>query len=144
MATDGHIERVLKKLRVEEGWRDKPYTDTVGVWTVGYGFNLQAQRMPKEVGELWLRMIVDDCEAKCSTFDFWEDLDEAQKAALINMCYNLGWHTLNKFKRTLQHIRNKDYEAASRGILASKAARQHKSWGNPRYEHIAEDIKGYA
>lgn len=142
MESIGPVERVLKRLRVEEGWRSKPYTDTVGVWTVGYGFNLEALRMPREVGELWMKIIVDEIEERCKTFTFWDDLNETQQAALINMAYNLGWHGLNKFKRTLAYIEAGDYEAASAAILKSKAARQHAKWGNPRYEHIAEDIKG--
>ena len=142
MESTGSSNRVLKKLRVEEGWRAKPYTDTVGVWTVGYGFNLQALNMPKEVGELWLKMLVDEVAAKCATFPFWDRLNETQQAALINMGYNLGWNGLNKFKRTLAYIEAGEYEKASKSILNSKAARQHAEWGNPRYEHIAEDIKG--
>lgn len=34
---------VVKELQMEEGFRGKPYKDTQGFWTIGYGHNLQGR-----------------------------------------------------------------------------------------------------
>jgi GH24 family phage-related lysozyme (muramidase) len=50
------IDRLEVEVATDEGWRAKPYQDTVGVWTVGYGFNLEDRAMPEAVGRYWMRL----------------------------------------------------------------------------------------
>lgn len=143
MGTNGPSNDVLETLKVSEGFRGKPYKDTVGVWTVGYGFNLEALSMPKAVAELWLTLIVDEIWEQCAEhFDFWDDLTSERQDVLIDMAYNLGWNGLLQFKNMLKHVENAEYIEAGKHILASKAARQHESWGNPRYKVLAAKMKG--
>jgi lysozyme len=41
-----NIEKLKKELRRDEGVRYSPYKDSVGVWTVGCGWNLEARGLP--------------------------------------------------------------------------------------------------
>ena len=34
---------LIKELKKQEGYRDKPYKDSQGYWTIGYGHNLQGR-----------------------------------------------------------------------------------------------------
>jgi hypothetical protein len=80
MATNGRpSDDVLETLRLSEGFRGKPYRDTVGIWTVGYGFNLEALQMPLQVAELWLNILVEDLYKKCAKeFGFWNTLSSSK------------------------------------------------------------------
>ena len=40
-------KELLKRLRLEEGYRSKPYLDTVNRWTLGYGWNVQGRPLTK-------------------------------------------------------------------------------------------------
>ena len=42
---------VVKELQMEEGFRSKPYKDTTGNWTIGYGHNLEGRSFNTK--ELW-------------------------------------------------------------------------------------------
>jgi lysozyme len=44
-----NIEKLKKELRRDEGVRYSPYKDSVGVWTVGCGWNLEARGLPNTV-----------------------------------------------------------------------------------------------
>ena len=140
---DDYIEAAMDTLRVAEGFRGRPYQDTVGVWTVGYGFNLEARPMPEMIAEVWLAYILFELDEQMDEeFSWWANLDPQRKSALLDMAYNLGFGGFKKFKRTIKHIENEEWGQAAQSILNSKAARQHKEWGNPRYEYIAAKIRG--
>jgi GH24 family phage-related lysozyme (muramidase) len=66
----------------------------------------------------------------------------ARQGVLIDMAYNLGFNGLLQFKNMLKKVEQGDYAGAAQSILASKAAKQHASWGNPRYERLAAKMKG--
>ena len=38
---------VLKQLRMEEGFRDKPYRDIYNHWTIGFGFNMDGRTLTR-------------------------------------------------------------------------------------------------
>ena len=45
-------QRLVASLEKHEGYRDKAYQDTEGVWTIGYGTNLQELRIDESIEEL--------------------------------------------------------------------------------------------
>lgn len=119
------IDIALTQLRVDEGFRSRPYRDTVGKLTIGYGRNLDDVGISRSEGEYLLRNDVEEViDQLKSTFGFWDDLSELRKAVLINMAFNLGFDGLMGFHNTLKHIRAGEFEDASEHMLHSKWARQ--------------------
>lgn len=107
-----------------EGLRLKPYQDSVGVWTVGYGHNCQDKAISKEIAESLLGDDIKDAIHDCQTFNWFGGLDEVRTSVVVNMVFNLGLTRFRDFKKTINDIENGDYETASVEMLDSKWARQ--------------------
>ena len=43
---------LIKELKKQEGYRDKPYKDSQGFWTIGYGHNLQGRAFDSHENEV--------------------------------------------------------------------------------------------
>ena len=52
-----------------------------------------------------------------------------RKSVLIDMCYNMGWPALSKFKNMFAAIDAEDFEEAARQMMDSKWYRQVKVRG---------------
>lgn len=124
-------EYLLEQLKRHEGFRSHPYRDTVGVWTVGYGFThgvtSQSPAMSLEQANSRLEeemlIAIADAKAVCKCFD---NLVPARKVVLANMAFNLGRTRLAGFKNTLRLICAGNYSDASLHMLQSKWATQVK------------------
>jgi len=141
------IAIVTEQLKRHEGFREKPYYDTVGKLTIGYGWNLDDDGITKEEAEQHLikeiAETVADLQAKLP--DLYASLNEYRKAVLINMAYNMGIGNKKKgllsFQNTLAMMRVGNYEGAAKGMLSSQWANQV---GN-RAKELAKIMKqGYA
>ena len=71
-----------------EGFREKPYQDTLGVWTFGHGFTFITEEESRMVMEH--RLKTDILPGVIDLCDTWETLTEARQIVLLNMAYNLG------------------------------------------------------
>lgn len=127
-----NIERLKAHLREAEGYRTRPYLDTVGVWTIGYGRALHGLTR-LDVAELeWTRTqaetALDEDIAKAvhdaSSFGWWLTLDPVRQAVVVELCYNLGRAGFAKFVKTIEAIRQREYQRASRELLRSRWAEQ--------------------
>ena len=71
---------------------------------------------------------MNDIKGVCDDLDrnipWWRDLSDLRQEALANMCFNLGWHRMSKFKNMLSAMRSGDFERAGVEALDSKWARQ--------------------
>ena len=120
------IQIARAQLKIDEGLRLKPYKDTEGNWTIGYGRNLSegisialAEQMLSEdliVAHSDARMVVGQVHFDAAT--------PKRQAALINMAFNLGRTRLLKFRSMIELIRQGRWEAASNAALASIWASQ--------------------
>ena len=54
-----NLNKVLQQLKLDEGFRAKPYKDTEGVLTIGFGYNLD-KGMSEETAELLLHKEIQD------------------------------------------------------------------------------------
>ena len=63
-------------------------------------------------------------DALANKFDWWVGLDENRKAALIDMCFNLGMIGFLKFSGMLVALSQKNYSLAARAMMQSKWATQ--------------------
>lgn len=108
-----------------KGSRYVCYQDSVGVWTIGVGRNLQHRGLSEaEVDLLLDNDLKDHWNDLLIAFPWVERLDTVRQRALLDMGFNLGIPRLKTFKRTLASIERGDYETAAVEMLESKWAEQ--------------------
>ena len=122
-------ERLAKQLEVDEAKRRYPYICSSGKLTIGIGHNLDAKGVSDRVIALMLEEDIDDAVAELDhALPWWRQLSDARQEVLVNMCFNMGIGTATKgllsFRNTLAAVERGDYEAAARGMAASKWAVQ--------------------
>lgn len=133
------IVDVRDDLKRDEGLRLKPYRDTVGKLTIGYGRNLDDVGITEDEAEYMLEGDIEHVlEQLDRTLPWWNDLNESRKRALVNMAFNLGIGGLLKFKKMLAALKAGDYEHAAVEALDSRWAKQV----GQRADRIAELLKG--
>ena len=108
-----------------EGLRLKPYKDTVGKTSIGFGRNLDDRGIT--LGEA-LQLLHNDlirCYGECdASIPGFKDLARARQVVLVDMCYNMGIRGLMNFKMMIADVVAGDYEAAAGEMLSSKWAGQ--------------------
>lgn len=120
----------LKKLTKEfEGCRLKPYRCTAGKLTIGYGRNLDDVGISQAEADMMFERDFAKAEADarkiCEEFGInAEDLIEQRFYVLTDMCFNLGYGGLKKFKGMLTALKNGLYEDAANHMLDSLWAKQ--------------------
>ncbi|SRR5579885_5149 len=115
---------VYELIKRHEGLRLKPYPDSLGHLTIGYGRALNIAGISKDEAEAMLRNDVASVETRLRGLPWFQNLDEVRRAALIDMAFNLGWGKLLGFTRFLSAIGHGDFETAAREMLASEWADQ--------------------
>jgi len=115
------LEVLTVQLKRHEGLRLKSYQDSVGVWTAGYGRNLQAMKITQKEADKWLN---DDIAVVAHLLEYRfpiiNKLSENRKLALLNMAFNLGIKGLSKFKKMWKAIERGNYKEASKQMKKSK------------------------
>lgn len=127
------IDRVIQQLKIDEGFDSHWYKDTKGFWTIGYGFKdggladqlfLLAEWKPAGDPSKIMKIpqaaeILTDCVYYLypQTRDLlgeptWTKLTQTQRAALVNMAFQLGVDGLGEFTKTLNLIREGKYADA--------------------------------
>jgi len=130
-----NIDRIKGVLRSDEGLSLKPYRCPTGHRTIGYGWNLDARKLPnfidfylaqhgcitEEMAE-WLldRAVLDATEgAKSILGEAWSRLSEERREVLVQMVFQLGKASVSKFTTTLECIRNGEYRRAAEAMRQS-------------------------
>lgn len=128
----------MAELRRHEGFKDRPYRDTVGVLTIGYGWNLESDPIYREVADLQMKMKLEVLEARLtSDYDWFPNLSQARKDVVLNMCYNLGTAGFAEFRNTIGLIQRSKFDEAATEMLKSKWATQV---GN-RSKYLADKMR---
>ena len=116
---------IIADLKVDEGFRAKPYLCTAGANSIGYGRNLDALGITEEEAEHMLRNDVARVERDLNkAYPWWIKCPETVRRAMVNMVYNLGINRFGIFKRMISCIQAGDYKGASAHALDSKWADQ--------------------
>lgn len=118
------MDHLLESVKYHEGYRDTAYQDSVGVWTIGYGTNLQTLRIDRELAEKWLREKLAEARAFAETLPEWAVLDGPRRDVVVEMIYNLGERGYSLFVNTRRAMQEGRFEDAAKGMLGSKWARQ--------------------
>lgn len=119
---------LTEHLKREEGFRRSAYRDHLGYLTIGYGRMIDSRRgggITTDEGAMLLRNDVDKVEIALALALPWTThLTEARRTILISMAYQMGIEGLLKFKHTLNHVHNFQYQQAAEGMLDSLWAKQ--------------------
>ena len=102
------------------------YKDSVGIWTIGVGRNLEHVGLRSEAEARYLlRSDIVAIRAELEKAIPWiGDLDEVRQRCLMDMAFNLGVAGLMKFEKTLRLIAQGNLSGASQEMLRSKWADQ--------------------
>lgn len=122
-----------------EGLRLKPYIDSVGKCTIGYGRNLDDNGISASEAEFMLDSDIRTATSEClHAFPWFAELDQARQDVLVNMCFNLGISRLKKFVKFLAAMELGHYDTAANEMLDSLWAKQVKG----RAIELATIIRG--
>lgn len=118
------LERIREELRDEEGKRLKPYRDTEGVWTIGYGRNLR-DGITEAEAEFMLESDIAQAFAIAVEMygHVWRDLNDIRRGIIVKMAFQLGRRGLFRFERFRKAVEAGDHEAAAAELLDSKVAK---------------------
>lgn len=113
-------------IETNEGYRQYVYTDSVGVDTIGIGFNLE-EGFTIEECRMILRLRMEKFGNELARrIPIYLHVGCVRKIVLLDMVYNLGITRLLKFKKMLAALDSGDYELAAKEMLDSRYARQVK------------------
>jgi len=127
------VDRVLWRIRQDEGFRSAPYQCIADVWTFGYGTTRYRDELVKRdtppIGireaRLYLRSdvlsAIDDCQAIYSNFG---ELHTVHQEVLVCLAYQLGRPNLQGFRKMNEAIEAFDMVGFARELRDSKLFRQ--------------------
>ena len=137
LSKDGKLE-LINELKREEGFRASIYQCSLGVDTIGYGFNIAyltkdelalnggfIEPMSEEVATKILESKVSKLIKSVDEVYSWIDnLPEVVKIGLYDMIYQLGIKGFGSFVNTQKYLKALDYPKAIENIKNSKWAKQ--------------------
>lgn len=121
------IDEIAEALKREEGFSAHAYLCSENRLTIGYGRNvdeLGGIGISPDEADLLLRNDIDRTIAECEQWEWFGDLQPAQQSVLIQLCFQLGYPRLTKFKRMLAALAEQDYDTAADELLDSRFAEQ--------------------
>ena len=131
------MSKLLDQLKRHEGYRKFPYSDSVGLLTVGIGRNLEHVGISEEEAEILLANDVEVARQAASTMDYYESLSDERKDAVVNLIFNMGLSRFLGFKKMNAALYIADYDLAAIELLDSKYAVQV----GDRSRELASQIK---
>ena len=117
---------LIKQLKRHEGIELKPYKCTSDKLTIGVGRNLEDVGISEAEAEYLLMNDLSRFIKMANEFDWYAGLNDARKAVIISMLFNLGRGGFNKFLKFKQALAEGDHLTASREMLDSRWAKQVK------------------
>ena len=126
-----NLERILKSLKDEEGFRAFLYDDATGLPikrgsivkgnpTIGYGWNVTTSPMSESEASMVLgNRIVLAAKDAASLVPNWVTLNETRQDVLIDMAFNLGRNGLFAFKNMLRAVNEGRYDEAADEMMDS-------------------------
>ena len=140
-------DKFIEEIRQHEGYRDKPYFDSLGILTIGIGHamghnspgpmtevamgvgGVMDKAWPEDVLLLLFHHDLTEHERELENLAAEKNVDlntlqDVQIRGLLNMTFNMGRGRLSKFKKMWEALRDGDWVGAEREALDSRWARQ--------------------
>ena len=126
-----NIDQLRDTLKIDEGVKYEIYNDHLGYPTFGIGHLVveSDEEHGKPVGEtvtqervqslfnLDIAITIEDCKRLYPDFD---ELPEEAQLIIANMCFNLGYPRLSKFKDMKAAVNARDWGAAGAAMIDSR------------------------
>ena len=127
------MNMALELVKEAEGFYPNTYRCPAGKPTQGYGRNLEVYPLTEEeklelnqdgtvsefIASKWALKELQECEEKLMSNIIYQKQTEVRKAVLLDMCFNIGYSGLMKFKKMWFALGERDYLSASREMKDS-------------------------
>lgn len=151
-------DRLLQSIKDHEGYRDFPYRDSLGCWTVGYGHLLEDEILSEDIDtvahvldwvtssdqhEQWLDDDMNEALESAQRFlgHAWNGLSEVRKEIITEMAFQLGYSRLCGFKKFHAAAMSKDWAKAAEEMLDSRWAQQTPNRAEALAERFLRDAE---
>ena len=148
------LDLAIKLVKEAEGFSAVPYYCPSNRLTQGYGRNLEVHPLSEEekkelnedgsvseeVAEKWAIKELYECEEKLKSNIIYQKQSDVRKAVLLDMCFNIGYGGLMKFKKMWVALGERDYPQASREMKDSSYYVQVGTRGKRNVEIMASDM----
>jgi lysozyme len=123
------INQLKERLIRSEGYKHKPYTDTVGKLTIGVGFNLTDVGLYDEeisfILDNRIRLVRETLKGNM----VYLSLDPVRQGVLEDMCFNMGPEPFDgdgvkDWPIFMGQLAREDYKAAAANMRKTKWAKQ--------------------
>ena len=133
------IDGLIDRLKVSEGFRESVYKDTLGIDTIGYGFAIKDLVLSEEISEMILKEKVEALIGRIEDkFDWFVEMPPEVQSVIVECCYQLGLYGFSKFKKTLAHLKEKEFKQAADEMLDSRWAKQTPNRANMLAQIVRE------
>ena len=131
---DDSVDKLIKQLKKHEGnVKEKGkhilYKDHLGYETIGYGRLIDPEMgggLSDIEAEYLLMNDLDTYMTAAKSYNWYSGLNDARKAVIVNMLFNMGQTNFNKFLKMKQALDVGDHAEAAKQMLDSKWAKQVK------------------
>lgn len=120
-----------------EGYNSSAYLDTVGVWTIGFGFTRGVKKGDFITVDVAVKRLDEELDIAYETaLRFYPGMNDAnivRRAVMLDLGYNLGGR-LSQFVNTNKYMNQQDWVQASINLSESL-------WANQVKRRAVEDIQ---
>ena len=129
------FKALIERIGVNEGFRSKPYQCSEGVWTIGHGLTWITEEeslsiLSGRISELHLKLSKD--------LDWYDRMPPEVKGVIIEMCYQIGYAGVMKFKKMITNMQDINWKGAAEEMLDSLWAKQTPERANRLADIIRE------
>ena len=133
------IDGLIDRLKVSEGFKESVYKDTLGIDTIGYGFAIKDLVLSEEISEMILKEKVEALISRIENkFDWFVEMPPEVQSVIVECCYQLGLYGFSMFKKTLAHLKEKEFKQAADEMLDSRWAKQTPNRANMLAQIVRE------
>lgn len=122
-----------------EGLRLKPYKDSLGVLTIGYGRNLDDVGLRRNEAEIMLGNDLRAARVSAQRYRWFADLSDVRQAVIVDMHFQLGRAGFAAFTNTRAAIAAGDWRTAADEMIASRWHEQTPTRCDRLARMMAED-----
>lgn len=124
---DNSLSICVESTKLHEGFKLKPYIDSEGNVTIGYGRNLTANPPTEEDESNWTVQRLSDIYRRLSFNTIFIGLSDIRKAVIAEMAYQMGIDGISQsnWKDMWGFLTKKDYVNAANAMLDSDWARKN-------------------
>lgn len=106
------VDLAFPRVKQEEGFRALKYTDTRGLETIGYGFQIAAGISERAAAAL-LHEQMSERHDELMKFSWYSGLDEVRQGVCLDIAINAGTSGLLKFEKMIDALEIGDWSRAA-------------------------------